>query len=185
MSLGQPVLTRTHLITASARTKLGRITSALPTILSLPFTCLNKLQFRPMSMFTITDIHAGWVAIRLSTKLGPRTVVGSYTPNDAIRDFVDAVAGLATASSATCTWNQEPGDSKWHFVRAKDHIEILIRSPQHPVECDFQWSQFASDVLASMQTIRSTIGESGYEMEWRHPFPKEACLKLEKAILSV
>jgi len=36
-----------------------------------------------------------------------------------------------------------------------------------------------------MQTIRSSMGEGGYEREWGHPFPKEAFQKLEKAILGV
>jgi hypothetical protein len=62
---------------------------------------------------------------------------------------------------------------------------VAVHSPEHPLECDFEWLRFASDVLAAVQTIRSRIGESGYEREWGHPFPKEACQKLQKAILGV
>ena len=61
-----------------------------------------------MSTFAFTEIRAGWVVVQLRLEQGPRTVAGSYTPNDAIRDFVDAVASLATAESASCSWNQEP-----------------------------------------------------------------------------
>jgi DNA-binding LacI/PurR family transcriptional regulator len=60
-----------------------------------------------------------------------------------------------------------------------------LLSVAQKVECGFEWPRFASDVLTAMQTIRATLGESGYQQEWRHPFPKEACLKLEKAIQSV
>src|ERR1700739_3307694 len=98
-----------------------------------------------MSTFAITEIRAGWVTTQLRSMQGPLIVVGSYAPNDAIRDFVDAVASLATTSSATCTWHQEPDDLRWHFVRTHDHIDVLASSPRRSVECSFEWPRFASD----------------------------------------
>ena len=138
-----------------------------------------------MNAFAITEIDAGWVAAQLHTALGLRTVGGSYTPNDAIRDFVNSVASLATADSATCSWHQEPGDVTWQFARTKARITVTIHSPQHSAECCFQWLCFASDVPTTMKVVLSTVGEGAYEREWRHPFPKEACEKLERAILGV
>ena len=119
---------------------------------------------------------------QLESKEGPRIIVGSYTPNDAIRDFVDAIASLATATTATCQWHQGPGIVTWRFIRTTHHIQVTIDSPESSAEYDFRWIRFASDVLAAMQTIRSSMGESAYEREWLHPFPRCACEKLEKAI---
>jgi len=41
---------------------------------------------------------------------------------------------------------------------------------------------FATQVLASMLKMRDSLGVDGYEREWRHPFPIEACEKLHKAV---
>jgi hypothetical protein len=135
-----------------------------------------------MKTFTITEVAAGWVTAKLISEQGCKTVVGSYTPNDAIRDLADAVASLATISTARCSWNQEPGEAVWEFTRTKAVIEVAVKSNHQSFECTFPWPRFCDDVLDALQTLRSTVGTTAYECEWRHPFPVEACKKLQDAI---
>jgi hypothetical protein len=98
-----------------------------------------------MPSFTM-EIRAGWVAAQLPSEDGPRSIVGS----DAIRDFVGAVASLATASSVTCEWHQGSGVVTWRFSRTFDHIRVKIDPPEISAEHDFRWIRFESDVLAAM-----------------------------------
>jgi hypothetical protein len=46
-------------------------------------------------------------------------------------------------------------------------------------------SASALSATTAVQRIRSSMGEREYEREWKHPFPKEAFQKVEKAVLSV
>lgn len=135
-----------------------------------------------METFTISQVRAGWVTAQLHCEKGCKTVVGSYTPNDAIRDFADAVASLATISSARCSWNQEPDEAKWEFTRREAVIKVAIHSNRQSFECTFPWPSFGADVLGALLMLRSTLGTITYEREWRYPFPVEACKKLEEAI---
>src|SRR5215470_9989947 len=128
-----------------------------------------------MTTFAISNIRAGWVTAHLRSEHGSRTVVGSYTPSDSIRDFVDAVASLATTTSAKCSWNQEPEEVTWLFMRSGTEIRVIVTSKQPAFEVQFLWSRFAADVSTAMQTIKSNMGVGEYEREWRYPFPEEAC----------
>lgn len=130
----------------------------------------------------ISEVRAGWVTAQLNCEQGSRTIVGSYTPNDAIRDFVDAVASLATIPNARCSWNQEPGEATWEFTRIEAVIKVAVQSDQQYFECTFPWSRFGADVLDALRALLSTMGTTTYEREWRYPFPVEACEKLENGI---
>jgi hypothetical protein len=148
-----------------------------------------------MVRFALTQIEAGWAHANLSTDGVELTLIASYTPTDAIRDFVDAVASLKSVASAHCSWFQEPGEMHWQFLRSKDSVTVeiiryagvLIPSRYGPdgttvFKADTQWLDFSEQVLAAMRTARASLGIDGYNREWRHPFPQEACDKLNKAI---
>jgi hypothetical protein len=149
-----------------------------------------------MMAFTFSRIHAGWVTAKIGAGGEEHTVIASYTPTDAIRDFVDAVASLSTTPLATCRWHQEPSEVQWRLRRIGVdvditlilHDEIASRRPELPEKVIFEggtdWIGFSKQVLEALLKIRSSLGVDGYEREWRYPFPTEACNKLDRAIRS-
>jgi|SRR5215469_9210812 len=149
-----------------------------------------------MLRFNLSRPHAGWAQATVSDNSEKLTVSASYTPIDAIRHFVDAVASLKSMASAHCCWFQEPGEMHWQFLRSKDIVSIeVIRFPgvrmlgRHGPDgvsvfkAKMQWVEFAKQVLGSMHNkMRNSVGIDGYNREWRHAFPQEACEKLDTAI---
>lgn len=126
-----------------------------------------------MLRFDLSQPHAGWAQATIIHNSDELSVSASYTPIDTIRDFVDAVSSLKTAASAHCCWFQ---------------IEIIRFAGKHAPDgvtlfkAETRWVDFATQVLASMLKMRDSLGVDGYEREWRHPFPLEACEKLYKAV---
>lgn len=148
-----------------------------------------------MFRFNLFQPHAGWAQATVSDNSEELTISASYTPTDVIRDFVDAVASLQTAASAHCCWFQEPGEMHWQVLRSKDTVTIeivrfdgaLIPGRHGPdgvsvFKAETSWVEFAEQVLGSMHKTRDSLGIDGYNREWRHAFPQEACEKLEKGI---
>jgi hypothetical protein len=148
-----------------------------------------------MIKFDLSEVQDGWAQANISAGGEELVISASYTPTDSIRDFVDAVASLQTSASAHCCWFQEPGEMHWQFLRSERNVEVKIihfggvRMPKrHGPEgntvfkADAEWLHFARQVLRALETVRGTLGIGGYEREWRHPFPREACDKLESAI---
>jgi hypothetical protein len=138
--------------------------------------------------FKFTKIKAGWVDAEVRTSSDTQTVDASYL-TDAIRDFADALASLATARAATCKWEQEPGELEWAFNRSGDHLTVVVALLYHSdrkpcFDCSFRYRSFCGDVLDSLNDLKNTMGLRGYEEEWGYPFPVEAHRKLEKAMLS-
>ena len=137
--------------------------------------------------FTFTNIEAGWVDAEVRTSGDVHAVDASYL-SDAIRDFADALASLATAPTATCRWEQEPGELEWNFSRSGDHLTVtvsLLRGDREPCfECAFLYRSFCRDVLDSLHDLKNVLGLPGFEKKWRYPFPAEAVRKLENAIAS-
>jgi hypothetical protein len=149
-----------------------------------------------MITFTFSRIHAGWVTATICAGGEEHAIIASFTPMDAIRDFVDAVASLSTTPLATCRWHQEPTEVQWQLHRTGDdvdinltlHDEISARRPELLDRIIFQgatnWIGFCKQVLEALLKIRTSLGVDGYEREWGYPFPTEACNKLERAIHS-
>jgi len=137
--------------------------------------------------FTFTNIEAGWVDAEVRTPSDVQAVDASYL-SDAIRDFADALASLVTAPTATCKWEQEPGELEWDFSRSGDHLTVtvsLLRGDRQPCfECSFLYRSFCKDVLDSLRDLKTALGLPGFEKKWGYPYPAEALRKLEKAIAS-
>ena len=137
--------------------------------------------------FTFTDIRAGWVDAEIRTSSDVRAVDASYL-TDAIRDFADAVASLVFAPTATCRWEQEPGELEWDFNRSGNHLTVavsfLLRGDRQPLfVCSFQYHSFCRDVLDSLFRLKSALGLAEFEKEWGYPFPAEAALKCEQILM--
>jgi hypothetical protein len=148
-----------------------------------------------MVSFTLSSIQPGWVQAHIASVGNEVVITASNTPNDSIRDFVDAVARLQSASSSECRWIQEPGEVRWVFVRSDENVSVEViqgdvvsatgwhRGTQTTLFHDqTEWLDFSTQVLASMLQLRNSLGLDGYKREWGHPFPQEACDQLESAI---
>ena len=83
----------------------------------------------------------------------------------------------------------------WQFVRSKRNVAVEVirfsdvRMPNRHgpdgstvFKAEAEWLDFAKQVLGALITVRGSLGIDVYEREWRHPFPLEACEKLESAI---
>jgi len=168
---------------------LQQLTGTPVQIESLPTLATNMFQFN------LSQPNAGWVQATVSDDNEELTVSGSYTPLDVIRNFIDTVASLKTVASGHCCWFQEPGEMHWQFLRSKDRVVVevirfagVLMPKRHGPDgvsefrTETQWLEFARQVLGSTLKIRDSLGVHGYSREWRHPFPGEACEKLDKAI---
>jgi hypothetical protein len=132
--------------------------------------------------FTISEVRAGWIIAQLHSERGTYVVTGSYTPNDAIRDFADAVASLATIVTERCGWSQGPSEAKWEFTRTGAIVDVAVQFDDGRIECTFPWPRFATDVLDALESLQADGGVAEYEREWRRQFPHGACRKLEDAV---
>lgn len=138
--------------------------------------------------FTFTNIKAGWIDAEILASNGVQAVDASYL-TDAIRDFADALASLVTAPTATCRWEQEPGELEWEFIRSGDHlavkVSLLLSGDRQPrFECFFRYRSFCKDVLDSLHDLKDALGLPAFAKAWGYPFPAEASRKLENAIKS-
>lgn len=138
---------------------------------------------------------SGWAYARLSDGDKELVVTAPYSPVDALRDLVDAVQSLQTASAADCCWSQEPGELHWSFRRGGKDIEVEILrftdigfpgqhrgAAESLFKARAKWSTFARQLLSSLELIKTDMGLERYEQAWRHPFPTEGYEKLRSAI---
>lgn len=148
-----------------------------------------------MVRFALSQIEAGWAHANVRDNGAELTVTASYTPTDAIRDFVDVVASLRTVAAGHCCWVQEPGEMHWQFLRSRDRVTVevirfagVLMPRRHGPDgvsvfkAETRWVEFARQVLAATLKARDSLGADGYTREWRHTFPQEACEKLDRAI---
>lgn len=148
-----------------------------------------------MIQFKLPQVQAGWADASIASGDETLTVTTSYSPRDAIRDFVDAVASLKSAAFAHCCWLQEPGEMHWQFLRTKGELVVEVISfdgvlfpGRHGPDgttvfkAETQWLDFAQQVFGAVLSVRASLGVDGYKREWRHPFPQEAFDKLDNAI---
>jgi hypothetical protein len=139
--------------------------------------------------------ESGWAFARLTDGSNELTVTGPYSPVDVLRDLIDAVQSLQSAAEANCCWFQEPGELHWNLRRSGNEIEVEIlefRATGFPgyhrgaalsvFKSRTKWVTFARQLLSSLESIRTEMGNEGYERAWRHAFPTEAFEKLRIAI---
>lgn len=148
-----------------------------------------------MLKISLNNPESGWAFARLSDERKELLVTAPYSPDDMLRDFVDAVQSLQSAGAAECYWSQEPGELHWSLRRMDKDIEIeILKFPdigfpgQHRGNAESmfkargRWVTFARQLLSSLESIKADMGCEGYERAWRHPFPIEAYEKLRNAI---
>ena len=126
----------------------------------------------------------GWSEARLSDGTTEATVTASYL-SDALGVLLEAVGTLLEgAQEARCSWDEEPGEYRWIFVRRGDVVELRVLAFQDRggEEPDSEGSL----VFETRQGLRETVtaiadgaaevlaehGEEGYLAKWVDaPFP--------------
>jgi hypothetical protein len=127
----------------------------------------------------------GWALATISDGQTEVTFPASYLC-DALRDFVDALASLSTASSAECMWQEEPGQVRWSFRRAGDRVTVHVSwaDENHGTfSADDDLLHFGEEVNKELRNLLNEWGVKGYLDKWGHPFPQEAHNKLEQALI--
>jgi hypothetical protein len=90
-----------------------------------------------------------------------------------------------SAEIAECIWEQEPGHCCWKFRRVGDLclIEVFRNNEAQAIfSGDDDLVRFGLQVAKMLQKLLNEWGADGYLKQWGYAFPKEARLKLERAI---
>jgi hypothetical protein len=149
-----------------------------------------------MLKISLNNPESGWAYARLSDESKELLVTAPYSPDDVLRDFVDAAALRVLAPNSI----QRPLRTAnsvlhWSLRRMDKDIEIEIlkfpdigfpgqhRGNAEPIfKARGRWATFATQLLSSLESIKTEMGCEGYERAWRHPFPIEAYEKLRNAV---
>jgi hypothetical protein len=136
-----------------------------------------------MIRFSYRLTGSGWAVAELSDEKSEARIPASYLC-DALRDFVVAVAGVFSAESAECLWEEEPGEVHWKFQRKGDRVtvEVLWNKEQATFDSEDDLLHFGSQVTVALRKLLDDWDADGYSKKWGYPFPAEAHRALEQAI---
>lgn len=142
---------------------------------------------------------AGWAEARIADGITEAVITASYL-SDALGDLLQAVGRLLEgAAEARCSWEEEPGEYRWIFLRAGNDVTLKILAfddmwgwpaeeggvavpspePDERGELQFSTTQplavLARAIADGAQAILDEYGEAGYLAEWIDaPFPAPA-----------
>jgi len=134
--------------------------------------------------FSFELVGVGWARAEVSGDSGDATLTASYL-GDALGDLLEAVGNLLDgAESATCHWEEEPGEFRWKFVREDHRVHLVVLAlpdnlPPLPDEAgsevfrtDESLTSIAASIAAGAQRVLDDWGEAGYLKRWvEAPFP--------------
>ena len=138
----------------------------------------------------------GWSEARLSDGTTEATVTASYL-SDALGVLLEAVGTLLEgAQEARCSWDEEPGEYRWIFVRRGDVVELRVlafqdlwgEEPDSEGSLVFETRQglreTATAIADGAAEVLAEHGEEGYLAKWVDaPFPS-AHLDLVRQLLA-
>jgi hypothetical protein len=117
----------------------------------------------------------GWAEARIADDTSHLVLTASYL-SDALGDLLEAIGLLLEGvSEARCSWEEEPGEYRWIFVRTGDNAVQLNILDQRGVLV-FSTTQllgvFARAIADGAAATLGEYGEAGYLAEWvKAPFP--------------
>jgi hypothetical protein len=131
--------------------------------------------------WTLTGV--GWAEVRVGDDAAEASLVASYV-TAAPQELLAAVTRIAAGSAeARAQFEAEPTAFRWIFTR--DGQEAVVRVLELP-DGDLQdaggaeiWrtTQHVDTVVRAVvrcfDEVASAYGESGYELSWKSPFPRE------------
>lgn len=138
----------------------------------------------------------GWSEARLSDGTSSATVTGSYL-SDALGLLLEAVGSLLEGTQeARCSWDEEPGEYRWVFVRSGDLVDLRVlafpelwgNQPDSEGSLVFETQQelreAATAIADGAADVLAEHGEEGYLAKWVDaPFPT-AHLDLVRQLLA-
>lgn len=126
----------------------------------------------------------GWSEARIADAEGSAVLSASYL-SDALGNLLEALGLLLEgAEEASCSWDEEPGEYRWLFLRNGEEVSlrILVFDDQFPPQPEergrvvFETRQplstLASTVADAAASVLAEHGEDGYKEKWvDDPFP--------------
>ncbi|WP_258723450.1 hypothetical protein [Cellulomonas sp. NS3] len=142
----------------------------------------DEQSVAPQLEFTFRLSGRGWAEATLSDGTNATSMGPSFL-SDALGDLLRTVNRvLAGAREAECTWTDEPGFDRWHFVREEDRVALRVFAVDDDAEGEaelvFQTRQtlpaLGDAFLRGAQTVLDDYGPERYRNTWvEHPFPTE------------
>jgi hypothetical protein len=134
--------------------------------------------------FTYRLTGLGWSEARIADDETTATITASYL-SDALGDLLAAVGLLLEgAAGARCSWDEEPGEYRWIFVRDEEsvHLRVLGFAELWGGESDdrgatvFETRQplttLAAAIADGAAAVLAEHGLAGYVARWAEaPFP--------------
>jgi hypothetical protein len=145
--------------------------------------------------FSFQLVGVGWARAEVNGDSGDATLTASYL-GDALGDLLDAVGTLLDgAESATCHWEEEPGEFRWKFVREGERVHLVVLAlpdnlPPQPDESgaevfrtDDSLTSIANTIADGAQRVLDEWGEAGYLERWvEAPFPTAQLARVRKLL---
>jgi hypothetical protein len=145
--------------------------------------------------FSFELVGVGWARAEVSGDSGDATLTASYL-GDALGDLLAAVGALLDgADTATCHWEEEPGEYRWKFHREGDHVALVVLAlpdnlPPLPDDAgkevfrtDDSLTSIASTIADGAQRVLNEWGEAGYLKRWvEAPFPTAQLAHIRKLL---
>jgi hypothetical protein len=138
----------------------------------------------------------GWAKCEVEIDGHHAVATASYL-SDALDELCRAVvAVLRGEPSASASFEEEPGEYRWHLARtAPGRLRVQLRwfDDQYPPRPDVEGSvvfdaecrlrTFAGALLSELQRLHRTYGEAGYHDRWvEHEFPTKRVTQLTELL---
>jgi hypothetical protein len=127
----------------------------------------------------------GWVNGTISDDLIDFRVSASYL-SDGLADLIICVWKLLEGENETfCSWQEEPGEYRWLFLREGDQVKLRILwfedtfSKYKDVKgkemfCAYEdIIKFSRSIIRGFDKLKFEFGVDGYKQRWRYEFPEE------------
>ncbi len=139
-----------------------------------------------MVHFNYELVGTGWARASIGDGNSKVQLTASYL-GDALGDLLHAISTLLTGgSSARCSWEEEPGEYRWIFLRDGTEVDLAILAlPDNmPPLSDEDGEEIfrtveplerlATSIVDAAQRVLDEYGEDEYLRRWdRAPFPTE------------
>lgn len=136
--------------------------------------------------FSYTLTGRGWGEAVISDN-GNSVEIGASYLTDVLAVLLDAVLSLLDGSTtASCSWETEPGEWRWLFTRQNGDVDVRIlgfddfykHRPDSEGQLKFEThdslDSLADAISSGCAAVLEEYGESGFKELWiEHDFPKE------------
>jgi hypothetical protein len=146
--------------------------------------------------FSYRIAFIGEVEARLADERTAATVTASWVTEDALGDLLEALVHLLEGAAETrCSWEEEPGEYRWIFIRTRGQVELRVlgfadlddHEPDEHGRLVFATRQdpqtLVSVIADGITAMLAEYGEAGYQ-EWMDPFPAQTFARLQQLLIT-